>query len=545
MASKITQDYPNAYGPQRRQTPEEAEERRRKSLALIKASNQLLDESADWARNTKTMTEGQKKGIIFDIENAKEENLRKVREQCHATKEEVDNVEFTEVDPSSVAKYQAALKKHGRTMEDIARKDIGLAVASADKSKTETTKRRRRSRISGLIDEEIVRLPNEQELMEKSLVKRGEEEKIENNRRRNTRTQKTPEEKQDEMAAAKMVEIAQNQAPVVDSPRSVNSEPHILVDDEAVKLNQSYDVYNFKPVAEGVTWDMIPLPSKGECYKHKRSSIPVRSITADDENIIASPNMYRDNKILDTILANTILLKDFDPRTLCKGDREAILLWLRMDAYDKDFPILARNPETGKQYNVNVDLSTFKVKDFNLKGDENGLFEYRVDNPNQDVIKFRFLSAADDEIIRANAIKNSDITDKYDIINYANRIKGILERNSTLSNDNKQELKDCVEDISAIIEETTPTEELTELTPQTVTEQMIQYTMAVNGNYDRDYIASYIRNMKAGYARKYRQYVADNTPGMDMSVKVQIPQSDGGGSFETFLRLDNFIFINV
>ena len=543
MANNST-NLPNAYGSQRKMSPEEAEEARRKSLALIKASNQLLDESAEWARNTKNLTVGQRKDIVNDIENAKDENLRKVREQCHATKEEVENVQFTEVDPSTVAKYEAALRKRGRTLEDISRKDISVAVTSAEKSKTETTKRRRRSRISGLIDEEIVRLPNEQELMRKSLVKKDDEGEIENSRYHNTRTQKNVGEKEDEVASTKMVEVAQSQAPVVDSVSTVEG-PRVLVDDDAVKRNNSYDVHNFKPVAEGVTWDMIPLPSKGECYKHKRSSIPVRSITADDENIIASPNMYRDNKILDTILANTILLQDFDPRTLCKGDRDAILLWLRMDAYDKDFPILARNPETGKQYNVTVDLSQFKMKDFNLKGDENGLFDYYVDNPNKDVIKFRFLSAADDEVIRANALKNNDITDKYDIISYTNRIKDILERNNTFSNDNKQELKDCVEDIAAIIEETTPSEELTELTPQTVTEQMIQYTVAVNDNYDREYVASYIRNMRAGLARKYRQYVADNTPGMDMSLKVQIPQSDGGGSFDTFLRLDNFIFINV
>ena len=40
-------------------------------------------------------------------------------------------------------------------------------------------------------------------------------------------------------------------------------------------------------------------------------------------------------------------------------------------------------------------------------------------------------------------------------------------------------------------------------------------------------------------------YMEENVAGVDFRINVNIPESDGGGSFETFLRIDDFIFRNV
>ena len=39
-------------------------------------------------------------------------------------------------------------------------------------------------------------------------------------------------------------------------------------------------------------YDIIPLPSKGECYRNKKDRVKVAYLTAADENIITSPNLY-------------------------------------------------------------------------------------------------------------------------------------------------------------------------------------------------------------------------------------------------------------
>ncbi len=49
----------------------------------------------------------------------------------------------------------------------------------------------------------------------------------------------------------------------------------------------------------GAIYDVIPLPSGGECYPNKMGKVKVAYLTAYDENILVSPNLYRDNKVLD------------------------------------------------------------------------------------------------------------------------------------------------------------------------------------------------------------------------------------------------------
>jgi hypothetical protein len=42
-----------------------------------------------------------------------------------------------------------------------------------------------------------------------------------------------------------------------------------------------------------------------------------------------------------------------------------------------------------------------------------------------------------------------------------------------------------------------------------------------------------------------RKYINENEPGVDYSITVERPESLGGGSFKTFLQLDQFLFLNI
>ena len=47
----------------------------------------------------------------------------------------------------------------------------------------------------------------------------------------------------------------------------------------------------FDGIDPNVQYDIIPLPSKGECYMSKIDKLPVAYLTAADENLITSPNL--------------------------------------------------------------------------------------------------------------------------------------------------------------------------------------------------------------------------------------------------------------
>ena len=117
--------------------------------------------------------------------------------------------------------------------------------------------------------------------------------------------------------------------------------------------------------------------------------------------------------------------------------------------------------------------------------------------------------------------------------------------NMNVSDNDKKELDDCLEDIKDILNEKELEIDTDNIYSYSITDQMVKYTMSINGNTDKDYIKGYIENMRAKDALSYRTFVNDNTPGVNMKINVNVPQSDGGGTFETFLGIDDYVFGNI
>ena len=69
--------------------------------------------------------------------------------------------------------------------------------------------------------------------------------------------------------------------------------------------------------------------------------------------------------------------------------------------------------------------------------------------------------------------------------------------------------------------------------------------MAVNGNYDKEYIRKFIYTMPAQDSLKLRRYILDNEPGLNFEIEVERPESLGGGSFKTFLEWNDSVFLNI
>jgi hypothetical protein len=78
-----------------------------------------------------------------------------------------------------------------------------------------------------------------------------------------------------------------------------------------------------------------------------------------------------------------------------------------------------------------------------------------------------------------------------------------------------------------------------------MTNNMQLQIVAVNDNYDREYIRKYINQMPARDSLMLRKYINDNRPGIDFTITVERPESLGGGSFETFLNWDDSVFLNI
>lgn len=309
----------------------------------------------------------------------------------------------------------------------------------------------------------------------------------------------------------------------------------------ATQLEQTYIPAkgDYDPTA---AFDVIPLPSKGEGYKDKIAKMSVAYLTAYDENMIVSPNLYRDNLILDYILQEKILSKEIDPMDLLEGDREAIILFLRASGYGNEYPITATDDVTGKEFNTTVDLSQLKYKEFKLKGDSNGWFSFTLPVSKKEV-KFRFPTHRDNVILEKMQDSEENKTKKDSIANLVKTLDTFIESDKEITNDNKIKVRQAIRTIENWGNDMD--EEDAQKFNHTLTNRLNLLIMAVDGITDRKYISDFIRKMPVRDSSALRKYMTNNEPGVDYTITVQKPESLGGGSITTFLQLDKFLFLNI
>ena len=188
-------------------------------------------------------------------------------------------------------------------------------------------------------------------------------------------------------------------------------------------------------------------------------------------------------------------------------------------------------------------MFSVSVLDFDLKGDENGWFEYKVPS-NGDIIKFKVLTSGEEaDLVKQNEIIN-DIISRNSVVEY---MKNSIDVVNNINNKNKDEIIEALNLVKNwCLDVKMSTDDIKNVSYNTyVTDRMFTQTMSINGNTDREFIRGYVENMRANDAIEYRKYVNEHVPGVDLNITIPIPESMGGGSFDTFLSIGETIFINV
>lgn len=474
---------------------EKQRKKREKELKILKAQNEMLEDAKKniMAREDWDEDENDIQSVISEIETAQKENLQMALSYFQADNDEVNSMTYNQASKKAIEEYERRLKAKNITDEMLHQKEMVSTSKATSNNKTNKQKRERKLSLKNNDN-----LDNE--------VKKDEN-----------------------------IELVKTEKEVV-----FTSKPTQKNDPRCAE----WDLSN---VPDYIQFDMIPLPSKGLCYPTnsplRNGYIPVAYLTASDENLIHSPNMYRDGKIIDVILTRKILDKRVNVNELCRGDRDAITVWLRATGYGDNFPIIVRNPnDMEKVYNTNFNLSELGYLDFNLDSDENGLFTYKSKTGN--IFKFKQLTKNDEDFLRKQITETYQNDIKTKIYESISDVKYYFEQITDVEEDIKEELNLDIKEIYEWSETKTVDIDEDEVF-NTITEAMILKTVEINGNSSSEYIRGFIENMRAQEAFDYRTFMDDNIPGVDFKITVNIPESDGGGSFDTFLRIDDFIFRNV
>ena len=299
---------------------------------------------------------------------------------------------------------------------------------------------------------------------------------------------------------------------------------------------------NFNDIDPTLKYDIIQLPSNGQCYRNKVDRVPVAFLTAYDENIITSPNLYKDGLVIDYLLKSKVVNSEINVEDLVSGDADAIILYLRATSYGPEFPIVVNDPDTGEQIDTIIDLTKLKPRDFKLIGDENGHFEYTTPIL-KDKIKFRYLTRKQERQLRQVTELEGYGTKAMMLARESESLKAALMNDKYVNDNDKKIIRAAIstmEKWSKKLKDVNNSE-FTKI----MTNNMQLQIVAVNGNYDREYIRKYINQMPARDSLMLRKYINDNRPGINFDIEVERPESLGGGSFKTFLNWDDSVFLNI
>jgi hypothetical protein len=168
-----------------------------------------------------------------------------------------------------------------------------------------------------------------------------------------------------------------------------------------------------QPPAQGagfsfvVPTDFVELPSQGRFYPeghplHGQDSIEIRQMTAKEEDMLTSRTLLKKGVALDRVIASLIVNKQIDPDSLLVGDRNAIIIAIRVAGYGNIYDTKVSCPSCGAKQEYSFNLNDANVylgedaKDLGVKDNDNGTFNVTLPRTGVDV-QFRLLNGRDEK----------------------------------------------------------------------------------------------------------------------------------------------------
>lgn len=260
----------------------------------------------------------------------------------------------------------------------------------------------------------------------------------------------------------------------------------------------------FQPAITGDTQldipvESVPLPSCGLVYPpnsplYGAETIDIRAMTAKEEDILTSKALIKKGTVITQLLQSCIVDKGIDVRSLLGGDRNAIMIALRITGYGPEYTVEMQCPACRQTAKSTFDLASLPIKTLELSPAVVGENVFEVKLPvRKSTIKFKFLTGADEEEIVA-------VQEKKRKIFGPNAIDNLITT----------KLKACI--------------------------------VSVDGNTDRANIDRYVSTMPARDSHFLRKYIDSNEPGVEMKVTYSCENIDCGVAQEVALPLGPSFF---
>jgi len=171
--------------------------------------------------------------------------------------------------------------------------------------------------------------------------------------------------------------------------------------------------------------EAVPLPSRGVIYSNESlqdtETLEIKPMTAKEEDILTSRAYIKNGTVISKLIKSCLIDKTIDPDDLISGDRNALLIALRITGYGADYTLDIGCPACGKTNTSTFDLSTLPIKRLQMDPVNQGENIFEVQLPvTKKSVQVKFLNGHDEKemmIINERKKKNgfsveSAVTDR-------------------------------------------------------------------------------------------------------------------------------------
>jgi|TARA_R110000824_G_scaffold252766_1_gene441533 hypothetical protein len=221
--------------------------------------------------------------------------------------------------------------------------------------------------------------------------------------------------------------------------------------------------------------EVVPLPSGGVIYPeksslHGKNSVEVKAMTAREEDILTSKALIKKGTVITHLIKSCLIDKSVDVRNMISGDRNALMVALRVTGYGQEYKVDVDCPACSVRSNQAFDLAELPIKSLEIAPVEVGTNVFSFDLPiTKKTCEFRFLTGKDEEEIMV-----------------------MTERKKK-----------------------------TGLSDNLVTTRLTYSIVSIDGVTDRSKIAGFIRNMPARDSLSLRRFIDKHEPGIEMKAWME------------------------
>jgi hypothetical protein len=227
-----------------------------------------------------------------------------------------------------------------------------------------------------------------------------------------------------------------------------------------------------------VPLESVPLPSNGVVYPpesslHMRETVEIRSMTAREEDILTSRALIKKGTVITELIKSCLIDKKIHVPDMLAGDRNAIMVALRITGYGAEYAVEADCPKCNVRSKQEFNLGDMPIKRLQIEPVAKGqnVFEFKLPVTKK-TVNFKFLTGRDEEEI------------------------------STIQERTKKQGAQA---------------------DNIVTNRLQFAIVSIDGKTDRSSINGFIRNMPARDSMSLRKFIDANEPGIDMKGNFDCP----------------------